>query len=156
VNIFLRSYEYFYYKLYIWHIYLHKGKCHPETSARVALSFFMGVNIINVLVILNYVTGYQVLQLINNLPKITLIIFILSLDQANSFYLNYKGRYKGIVNKLNKEDKKDRIIGNVIVWFFMMFTIFLGFICIYFLKNHGPLFNLASVIKSHCPDFSKQ
>jgi len=114
----LRYYEYLYYKLYSWHVLLHKGKYGPERATWYLISFLCYLNFLTILLLLQIFTGYGFIELCDS--NVNCLMFGVVFVVLNYFIFIYKNKYKIINLEFSQQNKRQNFVGTVFVWIYMI------------------------------------
>ena len=131
-------YQYLFYKFYSWHVFLHKGKYFPHNTAWMTISLIESFNFLNLLMMLQILTGYQFIKLFfsdSGVKTSSMIIIYLVFNFFDYFFLMKNKKYIKIVKRYEKEDRASRIKGNIFTWSVVFGTIFAE-ICLAILLRH--------------------
>jgi hypothetical protein len=126
-----QTYKYIYYWLYTWQRNLWGKNDFPEHNASIGLSLSFGCNSCSLFVIIDLITGIQILPLGLTIEYlIAPIIFILG---GHYFLFVFKQKYKNIEEEFkseSKEERKKKGIGVLLYTFgslaFYIFLLFFG------------------------------
>lgn len=115
-------YQYLFYKYYRWSVWLNRGMDPYSYQAGWAfLSLLLFANFLTILCITEIVTGYGFDQF-SKLPKIFIIATMTVFLFINYFIFIKNRKYKKIIERYEKEDRKSKIKGNIIAWLCIIIT----------------------------------
>lgn len=129
MNIIFKYYQYLFYKLYTGYIWLHGEKATaPHEIAWFSLSFLLLLYVYALLIIFEALTGYGFDQVIQS--KIIIITILTTFTTINYFVFIKKKKYIKVIKRFQNENEKMRIIGNVCVWLFIIFSLVINFVLV--------------------------
>lgn len=121
--------KYLFYKFYSWSYFLYKDRQNPVWTAFLTISFLIFINLITIFFILTKVIYIPKI----NISKMSFIFIGMIINIPLYFLLIHNKNYEKIINKYIYESKKQKTLGTIYSWGYIIGT-FLGFFLIaYFL-----------------------
>lgn len=113
-------FKYLFYRLYSWNLKKWGKNDIPHWNALFGVSFMMFLNI-GLIGLLLQLFGIKIF-LREKLPKIEIVLIMVSIYIINYFLLINKNKYKLIVAEFKNEDLKDRRIKTIVLWLYLILS----------------------------------
>ena len=124
--------EYIFYRIYRFQ-FLVGNHLTPVGTTILGLTSLIMFNLFSTFIIINYLTGYHIIFF--NSSKLTALIFFILILLIICYLFLFKERYKTILKKYQKENKKEIRKGNLHIILFILFTLALLYFSLYLLYS---------------------